>query len=404
MAESAPLRILIVSTPKTGNSWLEALLAEIYNLPEASALAHSLGFPLPYEFDRDPYDRLGDSWIMFRHLWPTRAWLDWIRERGVVLLTTVRHPGDVLVSARQFVKDYSPAQKENPNGYEMLRDGDAMGEHTLRFVREHFYKDLNISILWAGAGARVVRFEDQVADPVKAMTAITDAISPVPAGRILDSVLLCELKRLRANNPARAFLFRRGRTGDWRETLPKAISETFRSQPPYPAQFAALGYDMDEAAAVPAHAFSYEAVDPFRGALEFDNGVPIPVIAIRLYLLHLSRSRERWPEPSVAAGKNCYFDWLNAECGADGGAAEPVRVTNLANEIYKLRPDLQQQIPDHLAGSRFEFVQWFLMYAVDEYKLPPAFLLPVFESAAVALAGGKGARSARKVAKRAKSS
>lgn len=308
-----------------------------------------------------------------------QSWLDWIRTTGVVLLTTVRHPGDVLLSAKQFVRDYAPAQKENPNAYEMLQDGDAIGAHTQRFVRDHFYKDLNISILWARAGARVVRFEEQIADPVKAMTAITEAISPVPAKRILDSVVLCELKRLRASNPDRAYRFRRGKTGDWREALPREIVETLRSQPPYPAQFAALGYGLDETAGAAAKSFSYEAIDPFRSALQFDNGVPIPAIAVRLYLLHIAGARERWPAPAAAG----YFEWLNAGC--DGRGDNALRVTNLANEIYRLRPDVQQLIPEHLGRNRSELVQWFLIFCSEEYKLPAAFLVPVYESAARAV-------------------
>src|SRR5437762_385610 len=88
--QSNGLKILIVSTPKTGNTWLKSLLAVAYDLPVVE-------FPLPEfwrDFDAKQFDRLGPKWVAHQHLLPYDALVNWIRQRNVVLVTTIRHPGD----------------------------------------------------------------------------------------------------------------------------------------------------------------------------------------------------------------------------------------------------------------------------------------------------------------------
>src|SRR5438477_172277 len=58
------LKILIVSTPKTGNTWLKSLLALAYDLPVVE-------FPMPEfwrDFDPEQFDKLGPRWIAHQHL------------------------------------------------------------------------------------------------------------------------------------------------------------------------------------------------------------------------------------------------------------------------------------------------------------------------------------------------
>ena len=92
------LKIMIVSTPKTGNTWLQHLLAAIYDLPTVK-----LGFP----FGPAAASALGERWIMHQHYAPEPVLLDWPKQNGVVLITTIRHPGDVLLSLYHHVHAYN---------------------------------------------------------------------------------------------------------------------------------------------------------------------------------------------------------------------------------------------------------------------------------------------------------
>src|SRR5438270_10342435 len=77
------LKILIVSTPKTGNTWLKYLLALAYDLPVVD-------FPMPKfwsGFDCEQFDKLGPRWIAHRHFPPYSAFVRWACERGIVLAT-----------------------------------------------------------------------------------------------------------------------------------------------------------------------------------------------------------------------------------------------------------------------------------------------------------------------------
>ena len=96
------LKILIVSTPRTGNTWIKYCLSLIYGLPVVD-------FPPPEfwrPFDAHPYDQLGERWIAHQHLPPFESLVRWARDRGVILITTIRHPADTLVSLYHYVRNF----------------------------------------------------------------------------------------------------------------------------------------------------------------------------------------------------------------------------------------------------------------------------------------------------------
>jgi hypothetical protein len=89
------LKVLIVSTPKTGNTWIKFLLAALYHLPLREPT-----LPL----DLTQFAAWGPRWVAHQHLWPSTELLDWLREERVTIITTVRHPADILVSLYHYVR------------------------------------------------------------------------------------------------------------------------------------------------------------------------------------------------------------------------------------------------------------------------------------------------------------
>jgi hypothetical protein len=232
------LRILIVSTPKTGNTWVRYLLAEIYNLPMAS---------VGLIFDADEVSGLGSRWIAHQHYPASASLIDCARRNNIVLVTTIRHPCDALLSLFHFVRNYGDTlmlTDIDPTPL-MARDGDVMGEHTAAYVRDGFSTSLDISLGWIRSGmSHVIRYEDLKRDPVSALEDLTAAIRLVPRDRILRAIELCDIDHMRTRPEFEPRFFRRGTVGNWEWELPPQIVDILQHTEPFPSQFAALGYSL----------------------------------------------------------------------------------------------------------------------------------------------------------------
>lgn len=368
------LKILIVATPKTGNVWLKNLLAVAYGLPQ-------LEFPV--EMNEEALRAMGDCWVAHQHLQASVEMLRLLTKFEVVVITLLRHPGDVLVSLRHFVPHSSTTPIFDRTADEMLKDGEAYGERSHHYVKHHFAVQLNLSLLWMRLGAIPVRYEDLRSETVITLGRLTDAILPASARRLRAAAVLSDFNRMQRREVDRAHHFRRGLSGEWITALPASVVDIFRTRDPYPAQFAALGYTLDKKASMPDEPFESVHLDPFQGATHFDNGVALCDLLLELYMIHCADAEQRWPQPVATAGDASYFGWLMAPSEADPFFGQSnVTITNLAHEIYRLRPDLQQVYPEPYGRQRLEFVQWLLIHGMCEYKLDSAFIAPVMKNIA----------------------
>jgi SAM-dependent methyltransferase len=366
------LRIMIVSTPKTGNTWVKYLLANIYELPVVE---------VGPSFDAAEVDGLGPRWITHQHYGVQPDILDYGKRNDVVFVTTVRHPGDALLSKFHFVRSYvdqltfadvdlSPL---------MARDGDTVGEHTVYYVRHGFHVSLDISLNWMRTGrSHVIRYEDLWRNPVPALQKLTAAICEVPLDRIQRSVELCDFDLMRTMPGADPKLFRKGQVGNWKQELPQEILDVFRHTEPYPSQFAELGYtlDPDDPLTTPPKK-PWVSSNPFHDVSHFDNGVPVPTVVIRLYLSLDAALCKRWPAVE-RTGEGSFYSWLNSPIDDDLDQPGQVPViTNLAHYIYRQLPDLREAFPDVFEKDRIEYVLWFVRHAAAGYDLDQAFITPV---------------------------
>ncbi len=92
------LKILILSTAKTGNTWLRNLLSCIYRLPQIVLTA--------WPFDPAAFADAGPRWITHHHYPPSKALLDWINDNSIFLITTIRHPADTLISLYHHIHKF----------------------------------------------------------------------------------------------------------------------------------------------------------------------------------------------------------------------------------------------------------------------------------------------------------
>ena len=165
------MKIIIVGTPKTGNTWVKHLLADLYNLPIVN---------LKPEFDAEEAAAAGLNWISHQHYLPKQALLTWAKANGVIFITAIRHPADVLISLWHHIQKRKGKNADIHQGASVLGDAREIGsETTLGFVENDFHVYLNLSIAWLQVpGAITLRYEDLWSQPIETLARLTDAIEP----------------------------------------------------------------------------------------------------------------------------------------------------------------------------------------------------------------------------------
>src|SRR6266446_9766806 len=130
------LKIVILSTPKTGNTWLRWLLHYTYEIPIAE---------LPAEWAPGCGDDLPPSFVTHQHLRPSKSLVRWLVESRAVVLTMIRHPADTFLSYFHYVKWHGTGSdlslqspfigNESWRSVAMLKqDGDRPGKNALRYI------------------------------------------------------------------------------------------------------------------------------------------------------------------------------------------------------------------------------------------------------------------------------
>jgi hypothetical protein len=373
--DPARLKILVVGTPKAGNTWIKHLLSVVYQLPIVS---------LHENFSANDWAALGPRWIGQQHYDPTHDIRAWADRENAVFVAPIRHPGDVLISLRHYVlkRGVAPTDNSLEPGF-MLKDPPGVhGIHTQVFLHHGFPLLLHLSIYWLRRGwAHGVRYEDLWRFPLETLRTLTNQILPVTDRTLHHALCACEIDLMRTTVNPSGDLVRKGGIGAWRTELPALIKADLAGEEPYPDQFRALGYTMDEAEADNLRVAESAAIEnPFRSQAAFANGVPLSPILLRLYFDLPIAQTVRWPD-ATATGPDSYFAWLRQPAANDpeAGQVAPV-ITELALALRSLRPDLVAAFPDPFGDNRVEFCHWFIFNATGEFEFDRSFTLPVLAS------------------------
>ena len=364
------LRLLVASTPKTGNTWVRELLACLYDLSFVGAA---------WPFDPDQPPLRAERWITQHHYFPTDEVLRWAEAQGVVVVTTIRHPADVLVSLYHHVHRFAPGPVDQRVLRRMLHEDFERTDIVPERLHRPFSHDLECSIEWLRTGAsRVVRYEDLHRDPVDALSRLTQGIRPVPLDAIERAIAQCDIDLVRrVAGPVDGF-YRQGRVGGWRDVLAPEVIDDLRKTAPYPAQFAALGYRMDpEAPALGGFVAARGIPNPFTAVTHFDNLVAVSPLMVRLFFTVPSAVSSRWL-PVSRTDRDSFYAWANAPADGDRpDAAPPIVLTRLALYAYRNRIDVREAFAEITGYQRPDFADWFIRNAAAEFGLDPAFIAPV---------------------------
>lgn len=372
------LKVVIVGTPKTGNTWLTHLFAELYDLPQVRLEANWRSID---------WNALGPRWVGQQHFQPEPELKQLAEEQGIVFVTPIRHPADAFVSLRHYTdrrddRDIEPEDVQSRRPDYMLEDGQGVFGDATRYYLEHgFYLKVHLSIYWLRMGWSFgVRYEDLWLHPVATLRTLTQGILPTDDDKIRRAVCACEIGVMKEVVDKSAKLVRKGGINGWREALPAELQAVFQERAPYPQQLASLGYsmDLDDPANAPVSEPSRED-NPFAGG-RFANGVPVAPVQMHLYFDGIKDDPNRWTD-SIGLGEGSFYQWLMSPAAADPQRDQALPlITEFAYAFYQLRQDLPAVFPDPFGEHRREFADWFMHSAIREFEFDDSFILPVVES------------------------
>ena len=231
---TVPLRIAVISTPRSGNTWQRYLLADIYNAQQIAV--HT---PNYIDWESLPQGNL----ILQLHWHRTPEFVRTLRQYGFKVVVLQRHPLDVLLSILQFAS-YEPQTARWLDG----EAGDESFIYGCKPTSPEFlcYATgprsralLSVSAEWCrDPEAIVLRYEDVVKDTQIAMTNLIARLGP-PCADLLDVINKNTLNALRRTTTNGHFW--QGSPGLWRELLPVDIALDIASV--HRKVFDELGYE-----------------------------------------------------------------------------------------------------------------------------------------------------------------
>lgn len=242
-----PVRLAIVGTPRTGNTWLRHLLAGVYGMPEYSK--HR-----PSEFE---WERLPEQFVLQVHWRPVDGFLHRLHDHGVRPIVMIRHPLDVLISILHFsLHDPTERWLEGEGGSENGIYG-AMPRSAafLEYARSpRAAALLGLSVEWGQLpGVIPVVYEVLNRDPAGELVRVVGECGGCPCLSVEETVAQHTIPLLRSRTQNEHH-FWQGRAGLWKQLLTQAELEILR--PFWQPLYADFDYDWD--------------ADPFLTAAEAD--------------------------------------------------------------------------------------------------------------------------------------
>lgn len=251
--QSTPIRIAVVSTPRSGNTWLRLMLASLYRAEQVAV--HSPG---DVSWDNLPKG----NFVLQIHWERTPEFIERLQAHGFKVVVLQRHPLDVLLSILQFSVhepqtaqwllgkhgDESSIQGRSPVSQEFLTYAISQRAHAL----------LNVSASWSEyADAIAVRYEDLVANTERALAKVISCIGPAEAD-LVDVIQKNKLEALRPTSGNNHFW--QGQPGLWKKLIPMPrVEQIVNSQLDV---FEAMGYRFESDASL-----SEEKAQSFWGEL-----------------------------------------------------------------------------------------------------------------------------------------
>jgi hypothetical protein len=207
-------RLAVISTPRSGNTWLRRLVASVYGLEE-------IGATRPDDLDWTALPRRAALQI---HWLPTPPFLNLLSEQGFRVLVIARHPLDVFLSALNYLY-YSHSRPECRGGIDCpmcaLQGARPLGRAFLDFCCGRHGADVLAYTVawWDRPGVVQVRYERLVEDTSAELTRVIAACGSVVEQPIAAAIEANSLDGLRQRYGEWRHHFWQGRPDLWRSLL-----------------------------------------------------------------------------------------------------------------------------------------------------------------------------------------
>lgn len=224
------MRIAVVSSPRSGNTWIRSMLGDCLNVPQYAAHNY-LEFPI-----------LPEDCIIQIHWYREPNFQKFLIDNGFKVIVISRHPFDILVSLAHFIQ-YEPLTSrwlegnaeipeklsgKSPASAEFLEYALSWGAENLLSVTYQWWHDQNSIRL---------RYEDFIRDPVNEMTKLINIFD----GRVgqLDKVIEeNDLEKFRRTPNNHGW---QGREGVWKDLVPDKFGDIIYQK--YELLFKTLYYE-----------------------------------------------------------------------------------------------------------------------------------------------------------------
>jgi hypothetical protein len=207
------MRVAIVGTPRSGNTWLRGLLAGLYDLRE-------LAVATPGEID---WEGLPGRCAVQVHWLREEPFESLLARHGFRVVVPARHPMDVLISGLNYEQYLAePSRWRNPEGFERTLSGATprSPEFIEYATANHPGSVLSFSpSWWTAPGVVRVRYAELVADTAGALARLVEELGVEPLAPIAEVVEACSFDRARSSPEAWQYHYWQGQVGLWRVLL-----------------------------------------------------------------------------------------------------------------------------------------------------------------------------------------
>lgn len=232
------MKLLLISTPRSGNTWLRMMLADLYQLEQFAE----------HTPDALDWNQLPARSIVQLHWERTPEFTAQLAEAGFEALTIARHPLDVLLSILQFA-----AHEPQTAMWLSARGGNEDAIHGKDAGSEEFHAYATgpraASLLsvtpqwWNVPGGLQVRYEELVRDPEEALAAVIGRYGPPLKAfdQVLPAITMDKLRAKSTNNH-----FWKGSPGHWKSLMARDLVAAIGQA--HSGVFEQLGYDWSQPA------------------------------------------------------------------------------------------------------------------------------------------------------------
>ena len=232
---SDTVRIALISTPRSGNTWLRRILAKVLQLAE-------FAIHRPGDFD---WQALPNRVILQIHWLPDAEFSSLLKQHSFQRIVLARHPLDVLISILSFSQHESSISEwlDGAGGDESILKGASPMSSAFQAYATGLRakKLLSVSAAWWDiAGVCRVRYEDLLRDTADQTSAILTTLGLLACIPVEDAISQCTPEHMRTVSVNHLYHVWHAQLGAWTQLLTAPAAAEIQES--HQDVFDALGY------------------------------------------------------------------------------------------------------------------------------------------------------------------